>query len=92
AEHKGIHEDDEVWIESHNSVTEETRRVKAKVQLVEGIEPHTVAMSQHYGAWVNRLAKDGGPTPNSLFFTGKGYSTNTSDQSFHVKVKVTRAV
>ncbi len=92
AEHKGIHEDDEVWIESHNSVTDETRRVRAKVQLVEGIEPHTVAMSQHYGAWVNGLVKDGGPTPNSLFFTGRGYSTNTADQSFHVKVKVTRAV
>jgi anaerobic selenocysteine-containing dehydrogenase len=91
AEERGIHEDDEVWIESHNAVTGDTAKVKARVQLIEGIRPDTVAMSQHYGAWVHPWVEDSGPTPNSLFPTGKGYVTNTMDQSFHVKVKVERA-
>jgi anaerobic selenocysteine-containing dehydrogenase len=91
AEEKGIHEDDEVYVESHNAVTDETRRVRTKVQFIEGIEPHTVAMSHHYGGWVHPWVKDGGPTPNSLFFTGEGYVTNTMDQSYHVRVKVKRA-
>ncbi len=91
AEERGIHEDDEVWVESHNAVTGGTARVKARVQLIEGIRPDTVAMSHHYGAWVHPWNEDGGPTPNTLFPTGKGYVTNTMDQSFHVKVKVERA-
>jgi anaerobic selenocysteine-containing dehydrogenase len=91
AEERGIHEDDEAWIESHNAVTGDTRKVKAKVQLIEGIRPDTVALSNHYGGWVHPWVKDGGPTPNTLFYTGKGYVTNTMDQSFHVKVKVKRA-
>jgi anaerobic selenocysteine-containing dehydrogenase len=91
AEERGIHEDDEAWIKSHNALTGDTRKVKARVQLIEGIRPDTVALSHHYGGWVHPWVKDGGPTPNTLFFTGKGYVTNTMDQSFHVKVKVERA-
>lgn len=91
AEAKGIKDGDEVWAESHNAVTGETRRIKVKVQCIEGIKPDTVAMPHHYGFWVHPLAKDGGPTPNTLFYTGEGYVTNTADQSFHVKVKVNKA-
>ncbi len=87
---RGIHDDDWVWIESHNAVTGETRRVQAKAQLLEGIRPDTVSMSHHYGFWVHPTAKEKGPTPNSIFFTGEGYVSNTADQTFHVKVKVTR--
>ena len=88
---KGLKDNDWVWVESHNAVTRETKRIKAKVKLLESIRPDTVSMSHHYGFWVHPLAKDKGPTPNSLFFTGEGYVTNTADQSFHVKVKVTKA-
>ena len=87
---RGIRENDWVSVESHNAVTGETRRVKTKAKLVEGIRPDTVSMSHHYGFWVHPSAKEKGPTPNSLFFSGEGYVTNTADQSFHVKVRVTK--
>jgi anaerobic selenocysteine-containing dehydrogenase len=91
AEERGIHEDDEAWIESHNAVTGDTTKVRVRVQLIEGIRPDTVALSHHYGGWVHPWVDDGGPTPNTLFPTGQGYITNTMEQSFHVKVKVDRA-
>jgi hypothetical protein len=47
-------------------------------------------MAHHFGMWVHPVMKDAGPTPNSLFFTGEGYVTNTADQTFHVNVKVTK--
>ncbi len=88
---RGIRDGDWVWVESHNAVTGETRKVKAKAKLVASIRPDTVSMAHHYGFWVHPKSKEKGPTPNSLFFSGEGYVTNTADQSFHVKVKVTRA-
>lgn len=88
AKARDIADEDEVWIESHNAVTNETRRSRVKVQYMEGIRPDTVAMSHHYGLWVDPRAKGRGPTPNSLFYTGEGYVSNTADQAFHVKVKV----
>jgi anaerobic selenocysteine-containing dehydrogenase len=91
AEERHIEDGDEVWIESHNALSGETQRIKSRVQVVEGIRPDTVAMSQHYGGWVHPWVEDGGPTPNALFYSGKGYMTNTGDQSLHVKVKVSRA-
>jgi len=87
---KGIHEGDWVLVESQNAVTGETRGVQAKAKLMEGIRPDTVSMSHHYGFWVHPTAKGTGPTPNKLFFTGEGYTVNTADQSFQVRVKVTR--
>ncbi len=91
AEARGIHEDDWVWVESHNAVNGEKKRIKAKVKLMEGIRPDTVTMSHHYGFWVHPGAKEGGPTPNVIFPVGEGYITNTADQSYQVRVKVTRA-
>ncbi|MFQ5909821.1 MAG: molybdopterin dinucleotide binding domain-containing protein, partial [Thermoplasmata archaeon] len=85
---RGIADGDEVWVESHNTVTQETRRVRAKVEYVEGMRPDTVSMSHHYGFWVHPKAEGGGPTPNSLFFTGEGYVGMTADQAFHVKVRM----
>jgi anaerobic selenocysteine-containing dehydrogenase len=91
AEEKGIHDDDWVWVESHNAVTGEKKRIKAKAKLMEGIRPDTVTMSHHYGFWVHPGAREGGPTPNSIFPAGEGYITNTADQSYQVRVKVTKA-
>ncbi|MFQ5907380.1 MAG: molybdopterin-dependent oxidoreductase [Thermoplasmata archaeon] len=88
---RGIAEGDEVWVESHNAVTGETRRVRVKAALTEGIRPDTVGMPHHFGMWTHPWNEGQGPTPSALYYTGEGYWTNTADQSFHVKVKVTPA-
>ncbi len=87
----GIGEDDWVWVESHNAVTADTKKVKTQAHLTGTIRPDTVSMRHGYGLWTHPGAKDQGPTPNTLFFTGPGYVANTADQSFQVKVKVYRA-
>jgi Anaerobic dehydrogenases, typically selenocysteine-containing len=91
AEARGVGDGDEVWVESHNAVTGETRRLKVKVDCTEAIRPDTVGMPHHYGLWTHPLAKGQGPTPNEIFYTGEGYVANTADQSFHVKVRVLKA-
>ena len=88
---RGIQDHDWVWVESHNAVTGEIKKIMAKVKIIEGIRPDTITMSHHYGFWVHPRTKDVGPTPNSIFPVGEGYITNTADQSFQVKVKVTKA-
>jgi anaerobic selenocysteine-containing dehydrogenase len=88
---RGIQDGDWVWVESHNAVTGEKIRISSQVKLLEGIRPDTVSMSHHYGFWVHPWAKDKGPTPNNIFPVGEGYITNTADQSFHVKVKITKS-
>ena len=87
----GLGDGDEAWVESHNAITGETKKIKTNVKVSELIRPDTVAMFHHYGHWVHPVSKNDGPTPNSLFFTGEGYVTNTADQSFQVKVKVWKA-
>jgi len=91
AKAKGVKDGDMVWVESHNALTGETRKVKVRARLSEGIRPDTVGMPHHYGLWTHPEAKAQGPTPNILFFTGEGYVTNTADQSFQVKVRVSKA-
>jgi anaerobic selenocysteine-containing dehydrogenase len=89
---RGIDDGDEVWVESHNAVTGETRKVKVTARYREIIRPDTVAMPHHYGNIARHpWTENQGPTPNSLFFTGEGYVSNTADQSFHVKVRVYKA-
>jgi len=89
---KGIGDGDEVWVESHNAITGETRRVKVIACYRESIRPDTVGMPHHYGEIAHHpWAQGQGPTPNSLFFTGEGYVGLTQDQSFHVKVRVYKA-
>ena len=85
---KGISDGDPVYVESHNALTGETRRVQTVAQLVQFVRPDTVVLHHHYGQWVHPVARDSGPSANDLFFTGEGYVTNTADQSFHVNVKV----
>ncbi len=92
AKEKGIADGDEVWIESHNAVTGETRKVKVTASYRESIRPDTVAMSHHFGEYANHpWLKDQGPSPNTLFFSGEGYVANTADQTYLVKVKVSAA-
>ncbi len=89
---RGIGDGDEVWVESHNAVTGETRRVKTRVELTEAIRPDVVGLPHHYGEVARHPWTQGqGPTPNTIFFTGEGYVTNTNDNSFHVRVRVYKA-
>ncbi|KKM25433.1 hypothetical protein LCGC14_1595050, partial [marine sediment metagenome] len=89
---RGISDGDEVWVESHNALTGETRKVKVTARCREGIRPDTVAMPHHYGEIADHPWTQGqGPTANTLFFTGEGYVSNSADQSFHVKVRVYKA-
>ncbi len=91
AKAKGIGDGDEVTVESHNAVTGETQSLKVNVEYMESMRPDTVGMPHHYGMWTHAWNKGQGPTPNEIIPTGEGYVTNTADQSFHVKVKVTKA-
>jgi anaerobic selenocysteine-containing dehydrogenase len=91
AKERGIGDEDEVWVESHNAVTGETRRLKVKTRYTETIRPDTVGMPHHYGLWAHPWAKGQGSSPNEIFYTGEGYVANTTDQSFHVKVSVVKA-
>ena len=85
---KGISQGQMVWVESHNAVTGETRRVQAPANLTHTVRPDVVAMPHHFGLTSNPNSKDLGPTPNALFFTGPGYVGMTADASFHVKVRI----
>ncbi|MBI4233106.1 MAG: molybdopterin oxidoreductase, partial [Chloroflexi bacterium] len=92
AEARGIQDGDEVWVESQNALTGETRKIQVKVELTEGIRPDVVGMPHHYGEVAKHpWAKGQGPTPNTLFFTGEGYVANTADNSFHAMVRVYKA-
>ncbi|MBI4307618.1 MAG: molybdopterin-dependent oxidoreductase [Chloroflexi bacterium] len=89
---RGIRDGDTVWVESHNAVTGETRKVQVKVDLTEAIRPDVVGLPHHYGEGIRHpWTKGHGPTPNTLFFTGEGYVTNTADNTFHVRVRVYKA-
>jgi anaerobic selenocysteine-containing dehydrogenase len=90
ADRLGISEGDAVTVESHNAVTGETRRLTTTATLLDSIRPDTVALPHHFGLWTHPQNKGQGPSANEIYFTGEGYLTNTADQSFHVKVKVTK--
>ena len=78
-------------IQSQNALTGETRSATTRASYLETMRPDTVCMPHHFGFFTNPITKDQGPSPNSLFFSGEGYVSNTADQSFHVKVKVEKA-
>ena len=85
----GFADGDEVIVESHNSVTGETRQIRVPLHFTEALRPDTLAIPHHYGEVARHPTSTGqGATPNALFFTGKGYTANTADQSFHVKVRL----
>ena len=97
ASERGIEDGDLVVVESHHAITGETRQVKTKARVISSIRPDTVCMPHHYGMWTHPTTggsegnEDKGPSANQLFFSGPGYVSNTADQSFQVKVKVSKA-
>jgi anaerobic selenocysteine-containing dehydrogenase len=89
---RGLKDGDAVWVESHNALTGETRRIETVVALTEAVRPDVAGMPHHYGEIARHPATAGqGPTPNSLFFTGEGYVACTGDNTFHVRVRVYKA-
>jgi anaerobic selenocysteine-containing dehydrogenase len=90
---RGIRDGDEVWVESHNAVTGETRSVKGRAKLIQGLMPDIVAIAHHHGNFSHPITKerDQGISPNILFPSGEGYVTLTGDQAFQVQVKVYKA-
>ncbi|MDK1019383.1 MAG: molybdopterin-dependent oxidoreductase [Actinomycetota bacterium] len=86
----GLREGDTVTVESHNAITGETRRLTTSLTLIESIRPDTVAMPHHFGMWTHPQNEGQGPSANEIYFTGEGYTSSTADQTFHVKVKVTK--
>lgn len=92
AKAKGIADGDEIWVESVHATTGETRRVKTIARFRENLRPGLVCMPHHFGEYVKHpWVKGTGPTPNSLYFTGEGYVSNTADQTYLVNVKVEKA-
>jgi len=81
---------DIVTVESHNAITGETRTAVLPAAFCEGIRPDVVGIPHHFGMWTHPVNEGQGSSPNELYFTGEGYMTNTADQSFHVKVRVTK--
>jgi len=91
----GIDDGDTVTVESHNAITGETRSLSTVAAYCDGLRPDTVAMPFHFGMWThpqNKAQRDRGrgASANEIMFTGEGYMTNTADQSFHVKVRVSK--
>ncbi len=86
----GIEDGDTVTIESHNAVTGETRSMTTVAAHCEGIRPDTIGVPAHFGLWTHPQNEGQGPTPNEIYFTGEGYMAMTADQSFHVKVRVSK--
>jgi anaerobic selenocysteine-containing dehydrogenase len=90
ADRLGIGDGDTVTVESQNAITGETRSLVTKAVYCDAIRPDTVAMPHHFGMWTHPQNEGQGPSANEIYFTGEGYMSNTADQAFHVKVKVTR--
>lgn len=91
ATERGVSDGQEVVVEAHNAVTGETASVTVNAHFTEAIRPDVVGMPHHFGLWAHPLAKGQGPSPNSLFPSGKGYVANTGDQTYLVKVRVSPA-
>jgi anaerobic selenocysteine-containing dehydrogenase len=90
AKRLGIDDGDTVTVESQNAITGETRSLVTQAVYCDGIRPDTVGMPHHFGMWSHPQSKGQGASANEILFTGEGYMTNTADQSFHVKVKVSK--
>lgn len=90
---KGISDGDDIWVESHNAVTGETNKVKAKAKVIEGIAPGVVSIAHHHGQFSHPISKarDLGVSPNIIFHSGEGYVDMTGNQSFVGKVKIYKA-
>jgi anaerobic selenocysteine-containing dehydrogenase len=90
AKRLGIDDGDVVTVESQNAITGETRSLVTKAVYCDSIRPDAVAMPHHFGMWTHPQNKGQGASANEIYYTGEGYMANTADQSFHVRVKVTK--
>lgn len=92
AQSKGISDGDSIEVESHNALTGETKKLIARAQVIDGIMPGVIGIAHHHGQFSHPIAKerDLGVTSNKLFPVGEGYVDLTGNQSFLVKVKVTK--
>ena len=90
AERLGIEDGDPVIVRSHNALTGQTREVESVAAITAGIRPDTAGMPHHFGLWTHPQNEGQGPSPNQIYYTGEGYMTNTADQSYHVRVQVTK--
>ena len=89
---RGIGDGDWVWVESHNAVTGQTRKVKVRAKLIEGMAPDTVGLAHGYGHWVHPVTRGSGPAAGSLYFTGEGYvATPDAGCVFRARVRVQKA-
>jgi len=88
AKARAIEHGDEVWVESQNAITGETRRIRTQAAITSSIRPDTVGMPHHFGGWTHPGNEGQGSSPNEIFYTGEGYMCQTADQTFHVKVRV----
>jgi anaerobic selenocysteine-containing dehydrogenase len=90
AKRLGIEDGDTVTVQSHNALTGETRELSTVATITAGIRPDTAGMPHHFGLWTHPQNEGQGPSANEILYTGEGYVTNTADQAFHVRVKVTK--
>jgi phenylacetyl-CoA:acceptor oxidoreductase len=86
AERAGIHDDDEVWIESP------LKRVKGIAVLREGVRPDCAVTLQQFGHWVTPVAKDLHiPNLNQLTPLHLALTDATGSGADMVRVKIYRA-
>ena len=84
AAQRGLRGGDRVRIESHDPVTGTTASVETTLELVEGIRPDTVGLTQH-------VSRPDQPSANALLFYGDGFWDMGAGWFSHVKVRVTKA-
>lgn len=81
AAERGLADGDEVWVESHNALTGDTRRVRTVVATTELLRLDTVALTHH-------VSSPDEPNVNALLTHGDGYWDIGSSWFSHIKVRV----
>jgi sulfite dehydrogenase (quinone) subunit SoeA len=84
AHSKGLSDGDEVWVESHNPVSGETRRVKTRLTTRESIRPDSVGLTHH-------VHDPDEPNVNAILYSGDGFWDIGGSWYSHAKVRVYRA-
>jgi len=91
ADEIGVSDGEQVVVESHNAVTDDTYRLEGQLMTLQGIKPGTVAIpygNDTHTQHPNVEALDEGINPNDLFDSTEGYCSWAADQSFHIRIKV----
>ena len=91
ADEIGISDGEQVVVESHNAVTDDTYRLEGQLMTLQGIKPGTVAIpygNDTHTQHPNVEALVEGINPIDLFDSTEGYCSWAADQSFHIRIKV----